>query len=138
MFVKDAMNKKVFYFEETQKISIADILGLEKIRNIPVVNKNFQLVGLITHRELLNTLAKKTDNVPVKEIMISEVMKIGPDIPLKGAIDIMIANKFGSLPVVDKTGKLIGILTETDLLHILFEMIKLPDEYYPKLKEAQL
>lgn len=137
MLVRDVMKTESFFFEEDQVISISDILGLEKVRNIPVIDKNKKLVGLITHRELMKALSKKSENIAVKDYMVTEVIAVGPDIPLKGAIDIMIINKFGCLPVVSPDRRLLGILTETDLLQLLFKMVKLPDYFSSKIKEAK-
>ena len=138
MLVKDVMRTELFFFEEEQIISVSDILGLEKVRNIPVVNKNKKLVGIITHREFMKALSKRSEDIPVKNYMVTEVVAVGPEIPLKGAIDIMIINKFGCLPVVSKERKLIGLLTETDLLQMLFKMVKLPDAFFPSVKLANL
>ena len=130
MLVKDIMSEKLFCFKENQIISISDILKLEKIRNIPVVNEERKLVGLITHRELISALAKKLNNIPVRDIMIKGVKAVEPETPLKGAIDVMIVNKFGCLPVVDNTRKLIGIITEVDLLKTLYDQTSMPAGFY--------
>ena len=130
MLVKDIMSERLFCFKENQVISISDILKLEKIRNIPVVNEERKLVGLITHRELISALAKKLNNIPVRDIMIKGVKAVEPETPLKGAIEVMIVNKFGCLPVVDNTRKLIGIITEVDLLKTLYDQISMPAGFY--------
>ena len=130
MLVKDIMSERLFCFKENQVISVSDILKLEKIRNIPVVNEERKLVGLITHRELISALAKKLDNILVRDIMIKGVKAVEPETPLKGAIDVMIVNKFGCLPVVDNTRKLIGIITEVDLLKTLYDQTSMPAGFY--------
>ena len=130
MRVKDIMNKQLFYFTEDQVISVADILKLEKIRNIPVIDKDYKLVGLITHRELIGALAKKVENIPIKSIMIKEVKAVERNTPLKGVIEVMIINKFGCLPVVDSNRKLIGIITEIDLLKTLYDQTAMPTDFY--------
>ena len=68
MLVKDVMSTKLFFLHEDLKISIDDILRLEKIRNIPVVDSDYKLVGLVTYRELIKALAKKVDRVTVKDL----------------------------------------------------------------------
>lgn len=130
MLVKDIMSERLFCFKENQVISVSDILKLEKIRNIPVVNEERKLVGLITHRELISALVKKLDNILVRDIMIKGVKAVEPETPLKGAIEVMIVNKFGCLPVVDNTRKLIGIITEVDLLKTLYDQTSMPAGFY--------
>ncbi len=123
--------------KDTQIISVSDILELEKIRNIPVVDENQKLVGLITYRELIRALTKKLDSIPVQDIMVKEVKAVGPDTPLKGAIDVMIVNKFGCLPVVDNNRKLIGIITEIDLLKTLYDQTTMPSGFYETKQTKQ-
>lgn len=132
MLAKDVMSTKLFFLWEDLKISVDDILRLEKIRNIPVINSDYRLVGLVTYRELIKALAKKVDKISVKDFMIKddEVRAVSPQTPLKGIIDIMIVNRFGCLPVVDENRKLLGIVTEIDLLKTLYDMSTLPDNFY--------
>ena len=122
MRVKDIMNTKITYLKEEQLLSVKDILSLENIRNIPVIDNNFKLTGLITYRELIQALTKKTDSVKVRDIMLSDVKTVTPDTPLKGALEIMILNKFGCLPVVDSHRRLMGIITEIDLIKNLLTL----------------
>jgi CBS domain-containing protein len=51
------------------------------------------------------------------EVMTRNIVSIGRDAPIRDAIRLMLDNKVSGLPVVDAGGKLIGILTEGDLLH---------------------
>ena len=130
MRVKDIMSEKLFYFEENRVITIADILKLERIRNIPVVDKEHILVGLVTYKEIIGALVKKLDKVLIKDIMVKEVKAVEPETPLKGAIEIMIINKFGCLPVVSPHRRLIGIIAEIDLLKTLYNQTSMPDGFY--------
>jgi CBS domain-containing protein len=61
--------------------------------------------------ELNYLLAKVT----VGEVMTRPVITIGPDLDARDAAQIMLDHKIGALPVIDE-GRLIGIVTETDLL----------------------
>ena len=131
MIIKDVMKTDLFVLEEEARLKdAADMMKLERIRHIPVVDKNFKLVGLVTHRSLLSVLAKRKENFLIKDIMTKDVKAVEPETPLKGAIDVMIVNKFGCLPVVDNTRKLIGIVTEIDLLKTLCEMTPMPEGFY--------
>jgi len=53
--------------------------------------------------------------VPVSEIMSAPVISVGPDDDLMDAAQVMLEDKVGSLPVVER-GRVVGIVTETDLL----------------------
>jgi len=50
------------------------------------------------------------------EIMSRHVLSIGPGVPIREAIRLMLEHRISGVPVVDSTGKLVGILTEGDLL----------------------
>ena len=131
MRIKDMMKTDLFVLNENDTIKDAsDIMRLEKIRHIPIVDAQHRLIGLVTHRDLIGALVKKLENFPVKNIMQKEVKAVEPDTPLKGAIDVMIINKFGCLPVVDADRKLIGIVTEIDLLKTLYEITAMPTDFY--------
>lgn len=125
------MNLEPFILYEEDSISNAsEFMKKEKIRNFPVVDKNSTLIGLITLREIITALSNDKKKTTVKDVMIKEVTAVEPDTPLKGAIEIMLINKFGCLPVVNKERKLIGIVTETDLLKTLYDVSTLPVDFY--------
>ncbi len=131
MRIKDIMKTDLFVLEEEARLKdAADMMKLERIRHIPVVDKNFKLVGLVTHRGLLSVLARRKENFLIKDIMIKDVKAVEPETPLKGAIEVMIVNKFGCLPVIDNTRKLIGIVTEIDLLKTLYDITPMPEDFY--------
>ncbi len=52
----------------------------------------------------------------VSEIMTSNPITVTPETPLPEAIQILVDQKIGGLPVVDSTGELVGILSESDLM----------------------
>jgi acetoin utilization protein AcuB len=100
-----------------------------KIRHLPVVDEDGRLVGVVTDRDLRHHLfapqvlrgigAVTVDAlfraVPVKEVMSAPVVTAAPDEDLEVAAGAMLEGKVGSLPVVE-AGRVVGIITETDLL----------------------
>ncbi len=52
----------------------------------------------------------------VKEIMTTKVVSIGPETPFKAVIDHLVRAEVSSLPVVDASGKLVGLVTEADVI----------------------
>lgn len=96
------------------------------IRHLPVV-KNGKLVGIVTDRDLRrpqlsdtfkewDELYRINDEISVEDVMITPVMTTTPDTSIKGAAKQMAHHRIGALPVVDKKGKLVGIITESDAL----------------------
>jgi CBS domain-containing protein len=53
-------------------------------------------------------------NEPVKEIMTRDPISIGPKYSIRESVDVMTENGIGSLPIVDKEEKVVGIVTERD------------------------
>jgi len=84
-----------------------------KIGGIPVINDQHILVGIVTNRDLR---FEKDDNRPIIEVMTKDhLITISSNANLETAADILQKNKIEKLPVVDKSYKLIGLLTYKDL-----------------------
>ena len=131
LYVKDLTNTDLFTVNENDKIELAsNILQYRHVRHIPVVNDDNILVGLITPRELMKGLLKSPKSVLAKDIMKTQVYAVEPTTPLIGALEVMIVNKFGCLPIVDQKRKLLGIISEIDLLKLLYKNSALPDDWY--------
>jgi IMP dehydrogenase len=85
-----------------------------KIGGIPVVNENGQLTGIITNRDLR---FHKNMNTPVADIMTKEDLITAPEnITLQQAEGILQKHRIEKLPIVNKKGKLIGLITYKDIL----------------------
>ena len=85
-----------------------------KIGGIPVVNENGKLAGIITNRDLR---FHKDMNTPVRDIMTKDNLIIAPeDITLQKAEGILQEHRIEKLPIVNKKGKLVGLITYKDIL----------------------
>ena len=69
-------------------------------------------------RRRLRGLAETLDDVTIRDVMTWGVVTIESNAPLPHAALLMVERRVGSLPVVDN-GKLVGVLTERDLLEAL-------------------
>lgn len=135
MRVRDVMTKDPVTVGPEEPIGTAlERMRLGRFRHLPVVEGN-RLVGIITDRDLrLATnsplvLREKwysdfiLESIKVKSCMTSDPITVTPDTPLLDAALILRERRFGSLPVVED-GKLVGILTETDLLETLIRLLR--------------
>ena len=127
MFVKDWMTRDpIVVSSDAPIIEAQKIMRESKIRRLPVVDKG-KLVGIVTYRDLieaapsdattlsvheLNYLISK---IKVKDIMAKKVITVSPDDTSEYASDLGHKHGVGGLPVLDKNGKLCGIVTETDV-----------------------
>jgi CBS domain-containing membrane protein len=133
----DLMTSPVHTLSPTQSLPLAEsVMEMHHVRHIPVVDDAGRVVGLVTHRDLLaakiSTLTPITEDersslqlaVPVARIMRTSVWTIAPEAPAVNAARIMREHGFGCLPVVQGE-RLVGILTEADLLALVTDSLDL-------------
>ncbi len=95
---------------------VSDALNMMKeykIGGIPVVDDEMNLVGIVTNRDLRfeRNLDRKIDEVMTKENLVTTTQSTN----LEEAAEILQNHKIEKLPVVDKDGKLVGLVTYKDI-----------------------
>ena len=136
MLIKERMSKPAI--TAPPEMPIQDALNLmhkKGIRRLPVVDKRSKLIGIVSDRDLLHAspsdatslsvweLNYLLSKVTLKRVMSAPVITVSPDTPVQEAARIMVEKKIGGLPVI-QGGKLVGIITETDLFKVLLELLK--------------
>ncbi|RLF88484.1 IMP dehydrogenase, partial [Thermococci archaeon] len=86
------------------------VMEREGIDGLPVVEGD-RIVGILSKKDIA---AKEGQNV--SEIMTRDVITVGEDVSVEEAMHIMVENKIDRLPVIDKEGRLIGLITMSDLM----------------------
>jgi CBS domain-containing protein len=127
--VRDLMTADVVSMSPGDTLAdLADRMADENIRHMPIVDRDGDLVGFVTDREL----AELVRGVPlslqrdllgsrrVREIMPTEIDTVEPDQSLREAAQMLLENKVGGLPVVEGS-HLVGILTESDFVRLYVE-----------------
>lgn len=130
--VRDIMSAEVTTLGRNDTLLLAkDIMNLGRIRHFPVVEDD-ELVGVVSQRDLyrasLGTVMQYgekaqrafLESVAVKEIMVDPI-SIGPDATVGDAARLMMEHKIGCLPVLEND-RLVGIVTETDMLQVVVDM----------------
>ena len=104
------------------------------IRRLPVVD-NGKLVGLVTRHGLREAMPSspiplsiwgihyQLSKMKVRDVMITSVITVTPDTTVEEATTLAEQQKVGTLPVVNNRGDLVGIITGTDLLHLLARVL---------------
>jgi acetoin utilization protein AcuB len=95
-----------------------DILEQQGLRYLPVVDERGSLVGTVAERVLL----RADDGEPVHKYMAGSVITVTEYTTLEEAARIMADQRLGLLPVL-RHGKLVGVVTETDLLEAFIELL---------------
>lgn len=134
MKVVDIMTKDPLTVTPTETIGQADeLMNTNKIRQLPVVQGK-DLVGIVTDRDIRSFLSgsllegvearEEALNTKVREIMTTEPMTLSPDDDLQEAVEIMIDEKIGGIPVVDEAEGLVGIVTYVDVLRCFLNRLQ--------------
>jgi CBS domain-containing protein len=98
-------------FEAVQLMAEKNIGGL-------LVLEGGNVVGVVTERDLARkffSMAKPAQDTPVRDIMTSQVMYVGPGRTSEECMALMTENRFRHLPVLDK-GRLVGLVSIGDLV----------------------
>ena len=133
MIVAKRMMRNPVSVDENDSMKKAmDLLKERDIRHLPVLKDGEKLVGIVTERDIkqaspspataleIREIYYLLDKVKVKQIMSRRPYTISSTAPIEEAALIMREKRIGCLPVVDG-GKLVGILTETDILDAFIE-----------------
>ncbi|KAA0549072.1 CBS domain-containing protein [Bacillus sp. BGMRC 2118] len=124
MIVQEIMKKDVITLSITDTIAKAKLLMFEnRIRHLPVVDEDRAVVGLITRSDIYKSILADGDENRslVGEVMNKNVITGHPLDFVEEVSAIFYEHKIGCLPIVSD-GKLIGIITETDMLHTLVQL----------------
>jgi CBS-domain-containing membrane protein len=111
--------------DDTDFKSALGLMQKHRIRRLPVVDAGGVLTGIVAERDLLVAADRYLSSpVEVARIMTRRVVTVGETTPVVDAAILMMERKIGGLPVVDPSHKLLGIITETDLLKALVAILR--------------
>jgi len=116
--VRDLMSTALLTVNADETIAEAHAeMEVGVIRHLPVVDDRGRLVGVLSDRDILGVLSSKKPR-KVADVMSRDVITTTPEANAHVAADLMLDHKISSLPVVDDTGALVGIVTQTDYLEL--------------------
>jgi acetoin utilization protein AcuB len=135
MNVRDCMKSPVFTVTPDTLIDTAlETMREKHVRRLPVV-ENGRLVGLVTRHIIGEAMPSspapltlwgihyQLARMKVRDVMITDVIVVHPDDTIKEVVALSEKHQIGTFPVVDENGNLVGILTNTDLLHIVAKLL---------------
>ena len=144
MLVQGWMTTDVITIDEDSSIMKASIIMKEKkVRCLPVVNRKGELVGIVSDRDLKDAAPSKAttldvyelnyllSSIKIKDLMITNLAYVRPDETVEFAAILMLENKISSLPVINDQGRLIGIITQTDIFKVLIKLIPPAQRQFP-------
>jgi len=138
--VRDIMTSPAIVVGPDTTLPAANALMKERnIRHLPVV-ENGRLVGIVSRGDLREASISASINadqyelhfmlnrLSVGKLMTRKVFTVTPDALVVHAAELMTDHKIAGLPVVDRDGSVIGIVTESDLLNMLVKKLREAEE----------
>ena len=129
--VAQVMTREPKTMRRNDKLAIGDeLMRVGRFRHVVVVDDDGGVAGVLSQNDMmLNALAwhlgqgrklhdRMLETALAKDLMRTDVVTVGPDVPIGEAARLMATRKIGCLPVVGDEG-LVGIVTESDLLGLL-------------------
>ncbi len=132
--VVDVMTKNPLTVIASETVGQVDeMMSEHKIRQLPVVNCG-ELVGIVTDRDIRSFLSgwrtesqeerEKALSTKVRDIMTTGPITLSPDNGLQEAVELLIDEKIGGIPVVDEVEGLVGIVTYVDALRCFLNRLQ--------------
>ena len=135
--VKDVMSTHVIAVRRSAPYKeMAAMLHMQRVSAFPVIDDDDKVIGVVSEGDLLTKEAfgdstpeslpgmlrgrsrGKASAITAAELMTQPPVTIGPDVPVTQAARLMYSRRVKRLPVVDDDGKLIGIVTRSDVLSV--------------------
>lgn len=131
--VSNVMTVHPITLSPTDTVREADeIMAEENVRQLPVVDKG-ELVGIVTDRDIRSFLGgyrvdtlqdrEKAMHVEVSQVMTRKPFTLQPDDDFRDAVEVLLDEKVGGIPVVDNDSVLVGIITYMDALRYLSDRL---------------
>lgn len=135
MLVRERMSSRPVTIRANCTITEAlRVMREKQVRRLPVLNDRGDLVGIVSEKDLLYAspspatslsiyeMHDMLSRLKVSELMTTDLITVGPDTLLEEAARVMADSKLGGLPVVEG-GRLVGIITETDIFKVFLELL---------------
>ncbi len=127
--IKDVMTKNVKTLKPQQSMqNLLETMKEFRVSGVPIVDSNKNnLVGLVSTEDLIKCLAKDDVEAPISDYMSTELITVNTYDFLTEALKQFARSKVGRLPVLDKDGKLAGIITKGDITNGILQALE--EEY---------
>jgi acetoin utilization protein AcuB len=137
MFIAQSMAAKVVTIRQDADICEAQqLMDRHHIRHLPVVAADDRLIGILTDRDIRSALPSSVlhrvdtqaqlpeiSAYKVKDCMTPDPVTLMPTHTIQDALLLIQQKRFGALPVVDETGRLMGIISVRDLLRAFINVM---------------
>ncbi len=118
VILREIMVTNVITIEHDKSAQDAAKLMAEHNIGSLVVIRDGGPIGIVTERDLVRKVCTRdipSSRIPLQEVMSSPLISTEPDMTIETAVQRMVNKRIRRLPILDK-GKIVGIVTETDLV----------------------
>jgi CIC family chloride channel protein len=126
MRVREAMNPEVFSLPTGSSVDEAYRAILDQgYTGVPIVDSLGKVVGIVTMSDMLPVPSEKKGSTQVETVMTKSVVAVNPENSLLDAMNKIVTNDVGQLPVVEgASGQLVGIIALTDVIRAYDKVVK--------------
>jgi acetoin utilization protein AcuB len=134
MLVKNWMSKEVITVDIDDSMQNAiSLIKKHNVRLLPVMKKG-KLVGIVSDRDLkrasasdattldIHELLYLLSKIKLKSIMTQKPVTVPDDYTVEETAEVLLSNKISGAPVLDQDGKVVGIITQSDLFRVLISL----------------
>jgi len=129
LLVRDVMSREVVTIDpDAPVIEAARLMKKNDIGSVVVVTPRGEVIGIVTEKDLVTRVVAENRNpleTRVREVMTPNPVTVYDDTPLEISARLMAERGIGHLPVVDRAGRLVGILAKSDILEFTPELIEI-------------
>ncbi|MCS7233706.1 MAG: CBS domain-containing protein [Synergistetes bacterium] len=126
MTADEIMKKDLITLTPENKLSEARVIMRDKrISGIPIVDGEGKLVGLVSTERIIRALEEGVINKKVGEYMtpLDKIIYLEPNDTFEKVVETFEKYKYGRYPVIDKKGKLVGLITKHDILRAILRRL---------------
>ncbi len=137
MFVSRSMTKKVItIYKDADLFEAKEKMAQNKIRHLPVVDEENQLIGIVTDRDIRSALPsivlqdsttraerERVSELKIRDIMTTDLVTLSPTYTIQDTLLLIQKTRVGAFPVVDDQGKLKGIISIRDLMRAFINVL---------------
>lgn len=124
--VEQFMSTDLFTVRPEDVVDLAaSLMNWKHVRHVPVEDAKGHLVGVVSHRDLLELLvtSKPENETVIRDVMKKDPITVKPDTPALKALKLMREKNIGCLPVISE-GKLVGMITAHDFLEVSTKLLE--------------
>lgn len=112
----DVMIKDVYTIHPKNRVALARLrMFRHGIGALPVVDKNNKLTGMITLRDI-DLAGNDASSLLVEDLMTTRLLTASEETSISEIVDMMLRTGIQRIPVIDKSGRLIGLMTQTAVM----------------------